>query len=69
MPLGLPVSPRTVLRVLHALPAPAVPTPRALGLDDFSFRRRRSFGTVLVDLETRQVVDLLPDRSIAVVSA
>jgi len=67
-PLGLPVSPRTVLRLLHALPEPTVTTPRVLGLDDFSFRRRLVFGTVLVDLETRQVVDLLPDRSVAVVS-
>ncbi len=67
-PLGLPVSPRTVLRLLHALPEPTVTTPRVRGLDDFSFRRRLVFGTVLVDLETRQVVDLLPDRSVAVVS-
>lgn len=67
-PLGLPISPRTMLRVLHALPAPTVVTPRVLGLDDFSFQRRVSFGTMLVDLETRRVIDLLPDRSIAVVS-
>ncbi len=67
-PLGMPVSPRTLLRTLHSLPEPEVATPRVLGLDDFSFRRRLIFGTILVDLETRQVIDLLPDRSVAVVA-
>jgi len=67
-PLGLPTRPRTLLRMLHALPEPEVLTPRVLGLDDFSFRRRLVFGTILIDLETRRVVDLLPERSVAVVA-
>src|SRR5258707_12109267 len=33
-----------------------------LGIDDFSFRRGFRFGTILVNLESRRVVDLLPDR-------
>jgi transposase len=33
-----------------------------LGIDDFSFRRGYLFGTIPVNLESRRVVDLLPDR-------
>jgi transposase len=33
-----------------------------LGIDDFSFRRGGQFGTILVNLESHRVVDLLPDR-------
>jgi len=34
-----------------------------LGRDDWSFRRGRKFGTLLVDLATHTVLDLLPDRN------
>lgn len=34
-------------------------------MDDFAFQRGRRYGAILVDLERRQVVDLLPDREAA----
>ena len=45
------------------LPTSAAGSVVALGIDDFSFRRGRKFGTILVDLDLHQVIDLLADRS------
>jgi transposase len=52
-------------RLLELLEAPEVPTraPRVLGVDEFAFRRGRTYGTVLVDIEAGTVVDVLPDRT------
>jgi|SRR5690348_764373 transposase len=61
--LSIPVSPDTLLRLIRNIPATAAPTPRVLGVDDWSFKSGRRYGTILCDLESHQVVDLLPDRS------
>jgi transposase len=44
-----------------ALPAEPVGEVSQIGIDDFSFRRGRKFGTIVVDLQTHKILDVLPD--------
>jgi len=60
--LGLAVSPDTLLRLTTAAPLAAPPTPRVLGVNDWSWRKGQRWGTILVDLERRRTIDILPDR-------
>ena len=46
-----------------ALFTPPLATVSVLCIDDWSFRRGRTFGTILVDLTTHTIIDLLADRN------
>jgi len=51
------------------LPAPLTRAVRVLGVDDFAWKKRFTYGTILVDLERRKIIDVLADRESATVEA
>ena len=63
--LGMPSSRHTLLRQVIKAASGSVwqPAIRVVGVDDWAWRKGQSFGTILVDLERSEVVDLLPTRS------
>lgn len=62
--LGLLVSGSTLLRqVRHRMNTTSGRAPRVLGIDDWAWRKGHHYGTLLCDMETRKVVDMLPDRA------
>ena len=66
--LAVRASRSTLLRLIRRLPEPAMSTPRVPGVDEFALRKGHDYGTILVDIEARQPVDLLPDRDTSTVA-
>jgi transposase len=60
--LGMQSTRQTLLRRVMELADQPEESVLYLGRDDSSFRRGQRFGTILVNLETHNIVDLLPDR-------
>lgn len=59
---GLPTSPDTLLRLVRRHPQPITATPAILGIDDLALRRRQSYATIFVNLETHRPIDLVEGR-------
>ncbi|MGH9627679.1 MAG: transposase [Bryobacteraceae bacterium] len=63
--LSIVTSDDTVLRRVRREreQTPASEPIRNLGVDDWAWRKGQEYGTILVNLDLRRVVDLLPDRA------
>jgi transposase len=66
---GIATTPSTLLRHLMQLPAPVTRAVRMIGVDDFAWKKRFTYGTIVVDLDRRKIIDVLADRESATVEA
>ncbi|MEK6482581.1 ISL3 family transposase [Catalinimonas sp. 4WD22] len=63
------ISADTLLNLTRKIPTITFDTPKILGIDEWSIRKGKTYATILVDLENRRPVDLLPDAKSDTVEA
>ena len=56
--LQMPASADTLLRLIRKWSPPQPPTPRVIGVDDWAMRKRVTYGTIVVDLETHKPIEV-----------
>jgi transposase len=59
----------TILRLLRQSEPSAQPEPHVIGLDDWAWKRRLRYGTLICDLERGWPIALLPNRAVETVEA
>jgi transposase len=67
--MGMSTSPDTLLRRVKRLKKELAEPTRVVGIDDWAWRKGQRYGTIVVDLERSDVIDLLPDRDADTVAA
>ncbi len=67
--LAMPASADTILRLVRDQPLPTRQPPRIVGVDDWAMKKGRTYSSILVDLERRKPIELLPDRTATTFSA
>lgn len=60
--LDLPTDRQTLLSYVSRMPTPQPGKIQVLGVDDWAYRSGKTYGTILVNLQTRKPVALLEDR-------
>ena len=61
---SVPTTAKTIIRRVLQLPLPSEGSVRKVGIDEWAWKKGQHYGTILVDLEKRRVVQLLADRSV-----
>ncbi len=61
---GVPTTAKTIIRRVLQLPLPNEGSVRKVGIDEWAWKKGQRYGTILVDLEKRRVVQLLAERSV-----
>lgn len=60
--VNLKISSSTALRLVDQMPMPLSEKVNVLGIDDWAIRKGSTYGTILVDNETKRVIDILQGR-------
>src|SRR5712692_10610930 len=61
---SVPTTAKTIIRRVLQLPLPSEGSVHKVGIDEWAWKKGHRYGTILVDLEKRRVVQLLADRSV-----
>ena len=61
--LGIKLSDTTLLWSLFLVPVQTGATAQVIGIDDWAWRRGQRYGSIIVDLQSHKIIDLLPERT------